>query len=69
MLADGDPSIAEVAHACGYSDHSAFCRLFKAAVDMTPTEFRAALRRAERFPPGLLRRLGLEHVQEALEGA
>jgi AraC-like DNA-binding protein len=45
MLAGGESSIAEVAHACGYSDHSAFCRQFKATVDMTPTEFRAAIRR------------------------
>ena len=44
MLAGGDLGIAEIAHACGYSDHRAFCRLFKAAVDMTPTEFRAAMR-------------------------
>ena len=48
MLAGGDASIAEVAHACGYSDHSAFCRLFKAAVDRTPTEFRAAMRTGAR---------------------
>jgi AraC-like DNA-binding protein len=44
MLASGDLGIAEVAHQCGYSDHSAFCRLFRSAVDMTPTEFRAAMR-------------------------
>lgn len=44
LLAEGHLSIAEVAHECGYTDHSAFCRLFKAAVDMTPTEFRAAMR-------------------------
>ena len=44
LLAAGDLNIAEVAHECGYTDHSAFCRLFKAAVDMTPTEFRAAMR-------------------------
>ena len=47
MLAGGDSTIAEVAHACGYSDHSAFCRQFKATVDMTPTEFRAAVRRRQ----------------------
>lgn len=45
LLAGSALSIADVAHECGYSDHSAFCRLFKAAVDMTPTEFRAATRR------------------------
>ena len=47
MLAAGDSTIADVAHACGYSDHSAFCRQFKATVDMTPTEFRAAVRRGQ----------------------
>jgi AraC-like DNA-binding protein len=47
MLAGGHATIAEVAHACGYSDHSAFCRQFKATVDMTPTEFRSAVRRGQ----------------------
>lgn len=33
-------NIAEVAHNCGYSDHSAFTRHFKSVVGVTPTEFR-----------------------------
>lgn len=48
MLAEGAESIAEVAHACGYSDHSAFCRHFKSAADMTPTEYRETLRQTRR---------------------
>ncbi|HEV8629847.1 MAG TPA: AraC family transcriptional regulator [Thermoanaerobaculia bacterium] len=54
MLAEGDQSIAEVAHACGYTDHSAFCRQFKSAAEMTPREYRDTLRQtgvAERRRP------------------
>jgi AraC-like DNA-binding protein len=47
MLAEGAGSIAEIAHACGYTDHSAFCRQFKAAADMTPTEYRETLRQRQ----------------------
>lgn len=43
LLADDD-TIAEVAVACGYSDHSAFARQFKAAVGLSPTAYRALLR-------------------------
>lgn len=30
----------EVAHACGFCDHSAFTRAFRSAAGMTPSEFR-----------------------------
>jgi AraC-like DNA-binding protein len=40
LLTGTGRSIAQVAQECGYSDHSAFCRHFKAAVEMTPSEFR-----------------------------
>lgn len=33
-------AIADVAHACGYSDQSAFTRRFQAAIGMSPTEYR-----------------------------
>jgi len=33
-------SIAEVAHACGYADQSAFTRRFRAAIGMSPREYR-----------------------------
>jgi PAS domain S-box-containing protein len=38
-LAAGGP-IVEVAHACGYPDQSAFTRRFRAAVGMSPSEYR-----------------------------
>jgi AraC-like DNA-binding protein len=48
MLAEGEQSIAEVAHACGYTDHGAFCRQFKNAAEMTPSEYRDTLRQTEK---------------------
>lgn len=39
MLA-GQASVAEIAQACGYGDHSAFTRQFKATVGVTPTQYR-----------------------------
>jgi len=39
MIAAGH-AIAEVAHACGYSDQSAFTRRFQAAIGMSPSEYR-----------------------------
>lgn len=41
MLQDRLPSVAEIAHACGFSDHSAFTRAFRSATGLTPSEFRA----------------------------
>ncbi len=41
MLRDPARSVAEIAHACGFCDHSAFTRAFRSATGMTPTEFRA----------------------------
>lgn len=40
-LIETDPGakIAEVAYECGYTDHSAFSRQFKAYVGMSPTEY------------------------------
>lgn len=40
LLCDTDRSVAEIAHACGFSDHSAFTRAFRLASGMTPSEFR-----------------------------
>ncbi len=33
--------VADVAHACGFYDHSAFTRAFRSATGLTPTQFRA----------------------------
>ncbi len=39
-----DQSIADIAYACGYTDHSAFSRQFKAHTGMSPVQFRAHCR-------------------------
>lgn len=44
LLVESDQSIVEIACACGYSDHSAFTRQFKATVGLTPRQFRSAAR-------------------------
>ena len=41
LLGDTQLSVAEIAHACGFYDHSAFTRAFRSATGMTPSEFRA----------------------------
>jgi len=33
-------NISEIAHVCGYADHSAFSRQFKATVGLSPTDYR-----------------------------
>jgi AraC-like DNA-binding protein len=43
LLEETAQSVAEVAIACGYCDHSAFTRAFRAATGVTPSQFRAAL--------------------------
>lgn len=40
MLCDPELTVAEIAHACGFSDHSAFTRAFRSATGMTPSVFR-----------------------------
>ncbi len=40
MLRGPAPTVSEIAHACGFCDHSAFTRAFRSAVGMTPSEFR-----------------------------
>ncbi len=44
MLEDGDKPVAEIAHASGFYDHSAFTRAFRAATGMTPTDYRRSRR-------------------------
>ena len=38
-------SVAQVAQHCGYTDHSAFARQFRATVGMTPSQYRELQRR------------------------
>ncbi len=42
LLRETSQSVAEVALACGYCDHSAFSRAFHAATGTTPSKFRTA---------------------------
>jgi PAS domain S-box-containing protein len=40
LLRESDASIALIALDCGFSDHSAFTRAFRAVIGLTPTQFR-----------------------------
>jgi AraC-like DNA-binding protein len=40
-LLAGPSSVADIAHACGYADHSAFTRQFKRSTGLSPREYRA----------------------------
>jgi PAS domain S-box-containing protein len=40
MLLEGTGAVADIALACGFYDHSAFTRAFRAATGSTPTQFR-----------------------------
>lgn len=42
-LLAGKQSITDIAFACGYQDHSAFARQFKASTSMTPSQYRQLL--------------------------
>jgi len=50
-LLRGDDPIAQIAHACGYADQSAFTRRFKHVVGMTPGEYRRTFSEAYAPPP------------------
>ena len=41
LLRETDRPVAEIAHECGFYDHSAFTRAFRAVTSVTPTQFRA----------------------------
>jgi AraC-like DNA-binding protein len=40
LLRETDASVAQIALDCGFSDHSAFTRAFRAVTGMSPTEHR-----------------------------
>ena len=44
LLTFGEASVAEVAHACGYADHSAFTRQFRRSTGVSPRDWRALQR-------------------------
>ncbi|MCX7826382.1 MAG: AraC family transcriptional regulator, partial [Verrucomicrobiae bacterium] len=41
LLLESDRSVADIAVACGFYDHSAFTRAFHSATGLTPRQFRA----------------------------
>ncbi|MBR7800076.1 AraC family transcriptional regulator [Undibacterium fentianense] len=49
MLGDRQRSITDIAATCGYQDHSAFSRMFKATVGMTPSDYRELLLRSKKY--------------------
>jgi len=40
LLTETEQPVVEVAHACGFCDHSAFTRAFRSATGVTPSKFR-----------------------------
>ena len=44
LLVSGGESIAAIAHACGYADHSAFSRQFRRSTGVSPLQWRALQR-------------------------
>jgi AraC-like DNA-binding protein len=46
-LLQSEQGIAEIAYACGYADHSAFSRQFKAMVGLSPVTYRALRKQAQ----------------------
>ena len=44
MLEETDATVSDVAAACGYADHSAFSRQFRAATHLTPLRYRSSPR-------------------------
>lgn len=45
LLTETKDSVAEVAYACGFYDHSALTSAFRSVTRMTPTQFRSMLRK------------------------
>ena len=41
LLRETEQTVAAIALACGFYDHSAFTRTFRALTGVTPTQFRA----------------------------
>jgi PAS domain S-box-containing protein len=46
LLIETDRSMADIACACGFYDHSAMTRAFRSATNMTPSQFRSSKRAA-----------------------
>jgi PAS domain S-box-containing protein len=48
-LRETDVGVSEIAHECGFYDHSAFSRAFRSAMGVTPSAYRQATRAASDF--------------------
>jgi AraC-like DNA-binding protein len=48
LLEETERSVADIAYACGFYDHSAMTRAFRSATNQTPTQFRALIRNRPR---------------------
>ena len=46
LLRESDRPVADISQECGFYDHSAFTRAFRAAMGVTPSEFRRAREQA-----------------------
>jgi PAS domain S-box-containing protein len=46
LLCESNRSVAEIACACGFYDHSALTRAFRSAANLTPTQFRQIKRKS-----------------------
>lgn len=46
LLRETDLGVSEIAHGCGFYDHSAFSRAFHWAMGVTPSAYREAIRKA-----------------------
>ena len=53
VLLEGDGSIAEIAHECGYADQSAFTRRFRSALGVAPSEWRNGAKEKWRAAPAI----------------
>jgi PAS domain S-box-containing protein len=51
LLTETDRSVADIAYACGFYDHSAMTRAFRSATNQTPTQFRSLARADQSLVP------------------
>ena len=52
LLAETERSVADIAYACGFYDHSAMTRAFRSATNQTPTQFRILTKNSSLRAPG-----------------
>jgi AraC-like DNA-binding protein len=52
MLRETDQTVSEIAHSCGFYDHSAFARAFRSATGVTPSAYRNEPSRSDEITSG-----------------